>query len=345
MCPKLDIIIDDGSHLSEDIIKSFLYYFPKLEDNGIFIVEDLHCSYWQPFQGGLFAPYSSMTFFKYLADIINHEHWENTKAKTDLIKGFSAQYDFSLETETLFSEIHSIEFSNSMCIIRKSPESENLLGKRIIAGKDEEVFHIPDEQKLRKPSYPQINNIWSIRAHPPCETILETESTLEETQNRLKETYGNLKETQNALKETQNRLKETHGNLEETQNALKEAQNRLKETHDSLKETQNALKEAQNRLKETHGSLKETQNALKEAQNRLKETYGSLKETQNTLKETQHDFKKIEHKNTQLKNQIISLNSTLHQQEYRISSLVNSASWKLTYPFRFITERIKAILK
>src|SRR5688500_13843298 len=70
-----DLIIDDGSHRSSDVIQSFVRYFPHLSDCGLFVVEDLHCSYWKEFEGGLFAPFSAMTFFKRLVDILNHEHW------------------------------------------------------------------------------------------------------------------------------------------------------------------------------------------------------------------------------------------------------------------------------
>jgi len=37
---SFDIIIDDGSHLSSDIIKSFALYFPKLASRGTYVVED-----------------------------------------------------------------------------------------------------------------------------------------------------------------------------------------------------------------------------------------------------------------------------------------------------------------
>ena len=57
--PQFDIIIDDGSHLSSDIIKSFALYFPRLVEGGLFVAEDLHCSYWNQFEGGLFYPYST----------------------------------------------------------------------------------------------------------------------------------------------------------------------------------------------------------------------------------------------------------------------------------------------
>ena len=57
-CQQFDIIIDDGSHFPSDIIQTFGHYFPRLAEGGLFIVEDLHCSYWDKFDGGLFYPFS-----------------------------------------------------------------------------------------------------------------------------------------------------------------------------------------------------------------------------------------------------------------------------------------------
>ena len=51
--PEYDIIIDDGSHRSSDIITAFVKLFPLLKTGGIFIIEDLHCSYWHGWEGGL----------------------------------------------------------------------------------------------------------------------------------------------------------------------------------------------------------------------------------------------------------------------------------------------------
>jgi len=37
---NFDIILDDGSHVNKDVIKSFEYLFPHLSDKGLYIVED-----------------------------------------------------------------------------------------------------------------------------------------------------------------------------------------------------------------------------------------------------------------------------------------------------------------
>jgi hypothetical protein len=62
--PSLDVVIDDGSHQSREIIAAFCSYFPRIADGGVFIAEDLHCSYWSKFEGGLFHPLSAISFFK-----------------------------------------------------------------------------------------------------------------------------------------------------------------------------------------------------------------------------------------------------------------------------------------
>ncbi|AAY35985.1 hypothetical protein Psyr_0927 [Pseudomonas syringae pv. syringae B728a] len=151
---EFDIIIDDGSHTSSDIITSFFLLFPKLNIGGIYIIEDLHCSYWQSFEGGLLNKSSSMNFLKSLTDIINHEHWGVPINKSQLLAEFNIPVD--VETESLLSEIHSIEFVNSMCIITKNQPQNNVLGVRHVVGSQELVaknkfanggFLVPEPQQ------------------------------------------------------------------------------------------------------------------------------------------------------------------------------------------------------
>ncbi len=130
---KFDLIIDDGSHKSGDIVCSFSRYFSNLNDGGLYIAEDLHCSYWQDFDGGLVHPYSSMAFFKLLADVINQEHWGVDRTGVEILQNFSNRYNTCLDGIAL-SHIHSIEFINSMCIIKKASPDNNVLGIRRVSG-------------------------------------------------------------------------------------------------------------------------------------------------------------------------------------------------------------------
>lgn len=135
LVPCYDLIIDDGSHTSSDIVKSFALYFGALSEGGSYVVEDLHCSYWSDFQGGLLNPFSSIHFFKSLCDIVNHQSWGLALSRQDLLKDFSERYgaDFS---ESLLAQVHSVEFLNSLCVIRKASADHNTLGIRVVRGRD-----------------------------------------------------------------------------------------------------------------------------------------------------------------------------------------------------------------
>jgi glycosyltransferase involved in cell wall biosynthesis len=182
--PQFDIIIDDGSHLSSDIIKSFALYFPRVVEGGVFIAEDLHCSYWGQFEGGLFDPYSSISFFKRLADVINHQHWGIPKARADILRGIFTKYGCEVDAEAL-SQVHSVEFINSMCVVRKAPAVDNGLGRRVIAGSMELVIPgLKDRIHEPDPILDQSRNPWTARTTPPDEAIESTELALANAQQQ-----------------------------------------------------------------------------------------------------------------------------------------------------------------
>lgn len=74
---KIDIIIDDGSHINEHVIETFKLLFPKLHDDGIYVIEDTQTSYWPQFGGSedLNNPNSMMNFFKTLTDCLNNKEF------------------------------------------------------------------------------------------------------------------------------------------------------------------------------------------------------------------------------------------------------------------------------
>lgn len=132
---EFDIVIDDGSHSSSDIIQTFCRLFPHLKQGGLYVAEDLHCSYWENYQGGLYHPRSSMAFFKALADVLNFEHWGLEKySRERLLQPFGITPEL---VETLLAELHSVEFVNSMCILTRRPAELNQLGKRHVVGQQE----------------------------------------------------------------------------------------------------------------------------------------------------------------------------------------------------------------
>lgn len=163
----LDIVIDDGSHRSEDIVRTFSQYFPYLRDGGVYVAEDLHASYWQAYEGGVFHPYSSISFFKKLCDIINHEHWAVEANRISLLEGFRTQYGVEFD-ELELARIHSITFVNSVCFIKKAHPLANVLGKRVIVGIEELITKRADILSKGPSSGPsEAGNEWSQLAELP----------------------------------------------------------------------------------------------------------------------------------------------------------------------------------
>lgn len=202
---KFDIIIDDGSHRSGDIIGSFCRYFPYLNPNGLYIIEDMHCSYWEQYEGGLYNPFSSISFFKSLVDIINQQHWGIELNPQEYLQHFHNRYDVSIANKHLRS-IHSIKFTNSLCIIEKKYSHLNLIKKRITPGNSyifdhdfnaqkNKSFQVPDQksnrwfiQKKQLDSYLNGNIIENDKLR---QRITDLESRITLTENSLLWKYGN----------------------------------------------------------------------------------------------------------------------------------------------------------
>lgn len=204
---KFDLIIDDGSHTSSDIVKSFARYFRHLDEGGIYVVEDLHCSYWHGFDGGLYYPYSSMAFFKRLADVINHEHWGITKNRKQLLQGFSDYFSIDFN-ETELACIHSIHFTNSVCVVRKLQAESNVLGERIIAGQHEQVAsgHTCLSGISQPPS--QLSNEWAVMIKAPEETWKQLVAELSDREQQITRLNQALAESIDLIECTNNKLYE-----------------------------------------------------------------------------------------------------------------------------------------
>jgi hypothetical protein len=71
-----DVIIDDGSHIQQDVIASFNFLFPILANNGVYIIEDTHTAYWHEWQGGITSPYNFVSIASRFTHDVNLQHIE-----------------------------------------------------------------------------------------------------------------------------------------------------------------------------------------------------------------------------------------------------------------------------
>jgi len=130
-----DIIIDDGSHISKDVKKSFELLFPALKDNGLYIVEDMQTSYNHFFGGNPFdIKYSNshMNFFKNLTDRLNYQEIANPFY-------LKKKYD---------SEIINISFYHNMVFIRKG--NNNRVSKEVINHSYEDMKYLEKSNRTGK---------------------------------------------------------------------------------------------------------------------------------------------------------------------------------------------------
>lgn len=85
----IDVVVDDGSHFNEDVIRSFCFLFPKMSDGGIYVVEDTCASYWPSYDGDPNARNdvkTIMSFFKSLLDGMNYKEFES------MLPGYEPSY-------------------------------------------------------------------------------------------------------------------------------------------------------------------------------------------------------------------------------------------------------------
>lgn len=108
---EFDLIIDDGSHINEHVIKSFEFLFPKLKKGGIYVIEDTQTSYWEDY-GGTSKDFNYKgtiyDYFKSLIDSLNHQEF--------MIPGYKKSY--------FDKHVISIHFYHNMIFIYKGDNDE-----------------------------------------------------------------------------------------------------------------------------------------------------------------------------------------------------------------------------
>ncbi|MDT6941787.1 glycosyltransferase [Brucella pseudogrignonensis] len=290
---SFDIIIDDGSHKSSDIIKSFSLYFKNIVNGGIYIVEDLHCSYWKDFEGGLFHPHSSISFFKNLVDIINHEHWGVAKSRKSLFDGFINKYELNLDEEALAS-IHSIEFVNSMCVIYKKSAENNTLGKRIILGKTATVApNILERHGEIQLKTDQSDNEWTARASPIHEELAEKLAEVRSVHVEVRKVRSELESAKMRAVEAEDCIKDLQRKITTTEDVRDEIQKKLSKSEHTKFILKNKLNESKNKFNRNLEHLEAIQMSTSW---RMTSPYRRIGHFLKQIKQLCNDFREAVHK-------------------------------------------------
>lgn len=104
--PRIDILIDDGGHTMRQQINTYEELFSNINENGVYLCEDIHTSYWPKWGGG----YKKRgTFIEYSKNFIDHINaWHSVQS------GRLSVTDFT-------ESVHSLHYYDSILVIEKRP--------------------------------------------------------------------------------------------------------------------------------------------------------------------------------------------------------------------------------
>ena len=113
----IDIVLDDGSHFMPHVTSSIKTLFPKLNNGGTYLIEDLHTAYWRGFGGGY---KSKNNFYRKIPKFIDDIHsWYHPYGKRSVLAGTAISgihiHDsiVVLEKEVIYQPTHSqVGFNN-----------------------------------------------------------------------------------------------------------------------------------------------------------------------------------------------------------------------------------------
>jgi hypothetical protein len=103
--PRIDILIDDGGHTMRQQIATFEELFGRIDENGVYLCEDNHTSYWKNFGGGY---RQRNTFIEYSKNLIDRIHAWHSQTPALAVDAFTRS-------------AHSMHYYDSILVIEKRP--------------------------------------------------------------------------------------------------------------------------------------------------------------------------------------------------------------------------------
>lgn len=103
--PPLDILIDDGGHMMDQQIVTFEEMYSHIKEDGIYLCEDCHTSYYPHFGGDYKKKDTYIEYTKNFIDYINAWHSKNPKLTVS---------DFTKSTK-------AVHYYDSVVVLEKKP--------------------------------------------------------------------------------------------------------------------------------------------------------------------------------------------------------------------------------
>jgi hypothetical protein len=183
-----------------------------------------------------------MSFLKRLADVINHEHWGTPYRRAEVLRSFESRYGAALDEESL-AQIHSIEFYNSVCVIRKRAREDNELGPRVVVGADAiTAAQLMAQHGALAVAEGQHANAWSVLPPLPEDELLELRSRQKnwlqaqaELRIELEQLHASAGMKDQQLNHSQQELQQTQQRLRSTQALVEECDGQLSALKDEVR--------------------------------------------------------------------------------------------------------------
>jgi hypothetical protein len=100
----IDVVLDDGSHHMQHIRSTFDFLFQKLNDGGVYMIEDLHTAYWRQCGGSY---HSKFNFFRFIEEVMHDmHHW---------------YHDVSIKHPGVREVCSGIHIHDSIAVFEKNP--------------------------------------------------------------------------------------------------------------------------------------------------------------------------------------------------------------------------------
>ncbi len=132
--PKVDILIDDGGHMMRQQVISYEELFDHVQEEGVYLCEDVHTSYWLKFGGG---HRRRGTFIEY------------TKHFIDYIHAFHSQQK-SLQLSSFTTSVNSLHYYDSIVVIEKRKREKPFAEKTGTPSFIESPRHLTFSQKVKE---------------------------------------------------------------------------------------------------------------------------------------------------------------------------------------------------
>jgi hypothetical protein len=104
--PRIDILIDDGGHTMKQQINTYEELFPHIDENGVYLCEDLATSYWPKWGGGYRKRGTFIEYSKNFVDYINA--WHSVQPRRLAVSQFT-------------KSVHSLHYYDGLLVIEKRP--------------------------------------------------------------------------------------------------------------------------------------------------------------------------------------------------------------------------------